>query len=107
MFISGNIGYGSYFKHVLSFYEHHDAENLLMVAFEKLHGNRKDEILRIAKFLGEPQYTNVAEDDAIMGKVIEHTGFDYMKKNLYFIHPNARGGDIKMKIWLISFEKVL
>ncbi|GFT34640.1 hypothetical protein NPIL_391451, partial [Nephila pilipes] len=42
-FLSGNIGYGNYFDHVLSYYAHKNDENVLLVSYEKLLLNRRDE----------------------------------------------------------------
>lgn len=85
-FVSGNVSYGSYFQHVLSFYEHRNDDNLLMVSYEKLHANRKEEILRIAKFLGEEQYQCLQGSEDLLDRVMLHTSFDYMKKNLHLTH---------------------
>ncbi|GFT07493.1 sulfotransferase family cytosolic 1B member 1, partial [Nephila pilipes] len=35
-FLLGNVGYGNYFDHVLSYYEHKNDENMLLVSYEKL-----------------------------------------------------------------------
>lgn len=86
-FVSGNIGYGSYFQHVLSFYEHRNDDNLLMVSYEKLHANRKEEILRIAKFLSEEHYQYLQGSKDRLDSIMLHTSFDYMKKNLCLTHP--------------------
>ncbi|KAF8787312.1 3-alpha-hydroxysteroid sulfotransferase like protein [Argiope bruennichi] len=45
-FMSGNIAYGHYFDHVLSFLAHKEDENLLLVSYEKLMRNKRDEILQ-------------------------------------------------------------
>ncbi|GFU39863.1 hypothetical protein NPIL_181891, partial [Nephila pilipes] len=60
-FLSGKIGYGNYFDHVLSYYAHKNDENMLLVSYEKLLLNRRDETLRIAKFLGEEYYQSLVE----------------------------------------------
>ncbi|CAL1262402.1 unnamed protein product [Larinioides sclopetarius] len=91
-FISGNIGYGHYFEHVLSYFAHKDDANVLLVSYEKLLLNKRDEILRIAKFLGEEYFKTLSENDSLMEKVLEHTSFDYMKKNLSLTHPAGKGG---------------
>ncbi|GFY45812.1 hypothetical protein TNIN_161251 [Trichonephila inaurata madagascariensis] len=97
-FLSGEIGYGSYFDHVLSFYTHKNDENVLLVCYEKLLHNRRDEILRIAKFLGEEYYRNLAEDESLLEAVLERTSFDYMKKNLSLTNSNARKEEEKKTI---------
>ncbi|GFX88101.1 hypothetical protein TNCV_159161 [Trichonephila clavipes] len=88
-FLSGNIGYGNYFDHVLSFHEHKNDENMLFVCYEKLQLNRRDEILRIAKFLGEEYHQSLIEDEALLENILERTSFDYMKKNLSLTHPKS------------------
>ncbi|GIY02281.1 hypothetical protein CDAR_112681 [Caerostris darwini] len=87
-FITGDIAYGHYFDHVLTYYEQKEDEGLLLVSYEKLLLNKKEEILRIAKFLGEEYFQNLSTDDEVMEKVLEHTSFDYMKKNLEVTSPN-------------------
>lgn len=88
-FVTGKVAYGNYFQHVLSFYKHRCDDNLLMVSYEKLHANRKEEILRIAKFLGEEHNQSLLEDPKLLEKIIERTTFDYMKKNLPMARPNT------------------
>lgn len=87
-FVAGNIAYGNYFRHVLSFYEHREDGNLLMVSYEKQHANRKQEILRAAKFLGADYYRNLSVDGQLLDRIVERTSFDYMKKNLTLTHPD-------------------
>lgn len=86
-FVTGEIGYGSYFRHVLSFYQHRNDDNLLMVSYEKLHANRKEEILKVAKFLDEDLYGSLLEDQELLENIIRRTSFDYMKKNLRVFCP--------------------
>ncbi|KFM58565.1 Sulfotransferase family cytosolic 1B member 1, partial [Stegodyphus mimosarum] len=94
-FLSLNIGYGRYFEHILSFFAHKDEENLLLISYEKLHKNRREEILRIAKFLGENYFQRLLEDESVIRKVIEHTSFDYMKTNLTQPQEKGKGGGLK------------
>lgn len=97
-FITGNISYGSYFQHVLSFYEHRADKNLLMISYEKLQANREDEILKIAKFLGEEYYQSLVNDQQVLDKIMQHTSFEYMKKNLHFTryHEESQGAENKV-----------
>ncbi|KAF8787315.1 sulfotransferase 1B1-like [Argiope bruennichi] len=98
-FISGNIGYGHYFDHVLSFFDHKDDENVLLVSYEKLLLNKREEILRIAKYFGDEYYQTLSENESIMDKVLEHTSFDYMKKNLSLTHPGEEGAKRKVNFF--------
>lgn len=88
-FLSNDVEYGRYFEHVLSYLAHKNDENLLLISYEKLYNNRKEEYLRIAKFLGDEYYQNLISDEALSNKIIENTSFDYMKKNLQFIVPGS------------------
>ncbi|GBN00843.1 Amine sulfotransferase [Araneus ventricosus] len=81
-FLIGNIGFGRYFEHVLSYLAHKNDDNLLLISYEKLHSNPKEGILRISKFLGEEYYKNLTEDETLLHKVLECTSFDNMKKHL-------------------------
>ncbi|XP_054711539.1 sulfotransferase 1B1-like [Uloborus diversus] len=96
-YIIGNIGYGRCFEHVLSFYEHRLDGNLLMISYEQLKANPKDGILRIAKFLGEEHYECLSENEEVMAKVLEHTSFEYMKKNLELFLSLPAGEETKTK----------
>ncbi|KAF8787306.1 Sulfotransferase family cytosolic 1B member 1 like protein [Argiope bruennichi] len=81
-FLSGNIEYGRYFEHVMSFLAHKNDDNLMLISYEKLYANPKEGILQIAKFLGDEYYQNLLEDESLLNTILEHTSFDYMKKNL-------------------------
>ncbi|KAF8787311.1 Sulfotransferase 1C2 like protein [Argiope bruennichi] len=87
-FLSGNIEYGSYFEHVLSFLDHKDDDNLLLISYEKLHASPKEEILRIARFLGEKYYQDLSNDESLLDKIVKNTSFDHMKKNLKLELPH-------------------
>ncbi|GIX99567.1 hypothetical protein CEXT_201201, partial [Caerostris extrusa] len=108
-FLTGNIEYGSYLDNVLSYYNHKDDENMLLISYEKLHANRKEGILRIAKFLGEEYYESLSSDESLLDKIVKHTSFDYMKKNLSLILPQnqPKRAQKTQKILLISSEKGL
>ncbi|GBN58564.1 Sulfotransferase family cytosolic 1B member 1 [Araneus ventricosus] len=98
-FISGNTEYGHYLDHVLAYFAHKDDENVLLVSYERLLRNKREEILRISKYLGEEYFQSLSENDSIMEKVLEHTSFDYMKKNLSLSHPLEKGGERKINFF--------
>ncbi|KAF8787308.1 Bile salt sulfotransferase like protein [Argiope bruennichi] len=87
-FLSGNIEYENYFEHILSYLNHKDDDNLLLISYEKLHSNPRKGILRIAKFLGEEYYQNLYSDESLLNKIVKNTSFDYMKKNLKLELPH-------------------
>ncbi|GFR19058.1 hypothetical protein TNCT_125691 [Trichonephila clavata] len=89
-FLTNDVEYGRYFEHVLSFLAHKNDENLLLISYERLHANRKEGYLRIAKFLGEEYYQSLVNDESLLNRIIENTSFDHMKKNLPFVHPHPK-----------------
>jgi len=90
-FLSGDINYASYFDHVLSYYNHKDEGNILMVSYEMLQVHNKEEILRIARFLGEEHYNDILNDESILDNIIRNTSFGNMKKNLTMDFPKDFG----------------
>ncbi|GFX88138.1 hypothetical protein TNCV_159531 [Trichonephila clavipes] len=90
-FIAKDVEYGRYFEHIQSFLAHKKDKNLLIVSYENLYNNRKEEYLRIARFLGEDYYQNLVKDEGLLNQIIEKTSFDNMKKNLPFVHPGSKG----------------
>jgi len=53
--MAGKSIYGDYFEHILSWSEHFDDENVLFLTYEDMLHNIRDNIHKIAKFLG-PKY---------------------------------------------------
>ncbi|XP_071033826.1 sulfotransferase 1B1-like [Parasteatoda tepidariorum] len=98
-FVKGTISYGRYFEHILSYLEHKEDGNILFVSYEELQIHRKEEILRIAKFLGEEHHDALINhaNESILNKIIEKTSFDYMKKNLKFSVPKDPKEDLFSK----------
>nr|XP_042897850.1 sulfotransferase family cytosolic 1B member 1-like [Parasteatoda tepidariorum]XP_042897861.1 sulfotransferase family cytosolic 1B member 1-like [Parasteatoda tepidariorum] len=96
-FMTGTISYGRYFEHILSYLEHKEDGNILLVSYEELQIHRKEQILRIAKFLGEEHHDALINDESILNKIIEKTSFDYMKKNLKLSVPQDPKEDLFSK----------
>ncbi|GIY37080.1 hypothetical protein CEXT_561021 [Caerostris extrusa] len=92
-FLSGNVGYGRYFDHIMSYLAHRDDGNLLLISYEALSANNKEEILRIARFLGEDYYRNLTQDESVLDEIIKRTSFDYMKSNISVTIPIVRNED--------------
>lgn len=64
-----------YWSHVLSWWNARHLPNVLLVHFARLKADIRTEIMRIAKFL------EIDAPEDLIRKVIEHTHFDYMKRN--------------------------
>jgi aryl sulfotransferase len=79
-----------YWSHVLSWWNARHLPNVLLVHFARLKTDIHAEIMRIAEFLGINAHGDVIQ------RVIEHTSFEYMKRNAENIVGTAasplRGG---------------
>ncbi|XP_006896882.1 PREDICTED: sulfotransferase family cytosolic 1B member 1 [Elephantulus edwardii] len=74
-FITGEVAYGSWFKHVKSWWEKKKEYPVLYIFYEDLKENPKQEIKKIIQFLGKTL------NDEILQKIIHHTSFEVMKDN--------------------------
>ncbi len=74
-FIYGNVDFGDFFDHVLSWWPHRNEDNVLFLMFEDIKKDPRAAITRIATFIG-------AEiSDEVIDKVVAETSFDSMKKD--------------------------
>ena len=74
-FIYGNLVFGDYFDHVLSWWAHKDDENVLFLKFEDMKKDLPTAVARIAKFIE----CDVTDD--VIEKVAAKTSFDVMKND--------------------------
>ncbi|KAL1789417.1 sulfotransferase family cytosolic 1B member 1 [Sigmodon hispidus] len=74
-FLAGNVPYGSWFSHVKSWWEKKKEHPLLFLYYEDLKQNPKEEIKKIASFLGKTL------DNETLDRIIHHTSFEMMKDN--------------------------
>ncbi|XP_019852689.1 PREDICTED: sulfotransferase 1C2A-like [Amphimedon queenslandica] len=75
MFVNGNPLYGSWFDHVLQWWEHRDASNILIVRFEEMKKDLHKSIRTISQFMGH----NL--DESTINAIAEECTFDRMKAN--------------------------
>lgn len=80
-YITGDIPYGSYFDHLLSWYEHRNDPNVLFLYYEKMKRDIKSSIMQMADFLGE-EYRNLVQDQRVLEDVIHYSSFEYMKEHM-------------------------
>jgi hypothetical protein len=70
--IKGELPYGDYFQHVLSYWTHRFDDNFTFLVYEHMKNNQKDAVLKIAEFLGEEFVIKLKENnDLILNKVLE------------------------------------
>ncbi|XP_015913559.2 sulfotransferase 1B1 [Parasteatoda tepidariorum] len=92
-FMRGFVSYGSYFEHILSYWNHRNERNMLLLSYEKLQADTRKEILGVAKFMGEEFYERLASDQSIMDKILLNTSFGHMQKNLKLVFPENPARD--------------
>jgi sulfotransferase len=79
-FIKGEVDFGDYFDHLLSWYKHKDDSNVLFLIYEDMKVEPKKAITEIAKFLGN-EYLNKVKNVEILNRVLEHSRFESMSKD--------------------------
>ncbi|XP_070377342.1 sulfotransferase 1C2-like isoform X1 [Dermacentor albipictus] len=80
MFVRGEVDFGDYFDHLLSWYEHRGDLNVLFLTYEDLKKDTSGWISRIADFLGKEEYGNsMRGESSVLDNVVEVTSFESMK----------------------------
>ncbi|KFM64916.1 Sulfotransferase 1C2, partial [Stegodyphus mimosarum] len=78
LFITGELGWGDYFDHILSWYSHRNDPNVLLLTYEEMKKDAKKAFFTIAKFLGDSYYKDLL-DKNILENCLKHSDFKYMK----------------------------
>lgn len=102
-FMIGDVGYGDFFEHLLSWYPHKDDDNVLFVCYEELLCDTRKQILRIAKFLGDKYLEAVKEDEELLNKILENTSFKYLKSKVLLKIPDPINNSSELN-WNINDE---
>ena len=79
-FIAGEVDWGDYFDHLISWINHKNDSNFLFLTYELMKSNPKNTIISIAKFLGS-SYVKKVENNKILENILEHTSFTSMSQN--------------------------
>ncbi|XP_071975681.1 sulfotransferase 1 family member D1-like [Engystomops pustulosus] len=74
-YIRGDVPWGSWFDHVLGWWNAREKHNILYVFYEDMKEDPKREIRKVMRFLGKDLPEDVVE------KVYQHTSFNAMKEN--------------------------
>lgn len=90
--ITGDIPYGDYFQHTLTFWSHRFDQNFDFMVYEHMKNDSKEAVLKIGKFLGEKYENKLKENnELLLNKVLEYSTVEYMKPALKF-NPLVRKG---------------
>ena len=69
LFLSGEVEYGSWWEHVLGWWKHRDSPNLLVLSYEQLQSNFKENVSQLAAFTGleltEELYQLIAKESSL------------------------------------------
>ncbi|XP_014679401.1 PREDICTED: sulfotransferase 1C4-like [Priapulus caudatus] len=74
-FLEGKVFSGPFADYSLSFWEHKDDDNVLLIYYEDMKKDHEGHVRRIGRFLGRE-----LTDEQVEG-IVAHTTFDAMKKN--------------------------
>src|SRR5690606_14124670 len=73
-FLAGEVDFGDYFEHLLSWYGHRDDDNVLFLTYEDMQADIHDTIRVVGSFLGG-RAAVAAADDALRSRVRGETSF--------------------------------
>lgn len=79
IFYNGETDFGDYFNHVLSWYERRDDSNVLFLHYEDMKSDPKENVLKIAKFIGESYHQQLMDDPQLLESVLRNTDVSAMK----------------------------
>lgn len=91
-FLKGEVPWGDYFDHFLSWYEHRNDPNVLYYKYEDMKKDPRAVVLKVAEFLGDGYLLKLREDEELLEKILRHTNFKYMKENLHCYTPLSGEG---------------
>ncbi|KAK8756155.1 hypothetical protein V5799_001143 [Amblyomma americanum] len=79
LFLSGKVPYGDYFDHLLFWYGRREDSNIHFVTYEQLKQDTREEVLKMADFLGAEHGTALRQDETLICKVLEACRLDNMR----------------------------
>ncbi|EEC12704.1 salivary sulfotransferase, putative [Ixodes scapularis] len=81
-FLDGRFGFGDYFDHIISGYDHKHDANVFFVTYEEICRDKVDVVHRLARFLGEEYGDMVRSDSALLKLILERSSVEFMKNLL-------------------------
>lgn len=92
LFMAGEVEYGDYYDHLMSWYPHRYDKNVLFTTYEAMKDDLKSIVMKVASFLGQEYIEAIEQDNDVMNNILRFSGFDYMKEKLAkaFRHPRKK-----------------
>lgn len=79
-FMKGEVDFGDYFEHLLSWSALAGASNLLFVTYEEMQADVRAAIVAVARFLGEKAERTV-RNEAVLTRILDAVSFTSMARN--------------------------
>ncbi|CAI4223219.1 unnamed protein product [Auanema sp. JU1783] len=89
LFLSGQLAFGDYFDHILTWLPHINDDNVLFLRYEDLVDNMSENISKIGEFLGGSAY-ELVQNPARLATVVKNSSIDAMKKDQKRWFPNKQ-----------------
>lgn len=78
-FINGEVDWGDYFEHLISWYVRKNDTNVLFLTYEDTIANTQRAVIKIAEFLGT-QYSDKLKQPKVLDNILHHTSFTKMSQ---------------------------
>ena len=85
-FMKGDVYWGNYFDHVLSWWAHKDDDNVLILTYEDMKKDLSSAVAKIAKFIRQ----DISQD--LVDEIAHKTTFDNMKRDSMALNYEQRHG---------------
>ncbi|CAN8009542.1 unnamed protein product, partial [Ixodes pacificus] len=80
MFVRGQVEFGDYFDHLLSWYEHRHEANVLLLTYEGLKRDTQAWLLKIADFLGRGHGEKLRNDPGLVNSILDVSSLENMRR---------------------------
>lgn len=87
LFVRGDVAYGSYMHHALSWWAHRHRPNVLFLTYEHMHRDLPAVVRTVAHFLGK----SLSEEQ--VARIVVHCSFEQMKQRAGAFMRRGRVGD--------------
>ncbi|KAL1486758.1 hypothetical protein MTO96_046827, partial [Rhipicephalus appendiculatus] len=74
LFITGDVEFGDYFDHLLSWYAHRSDPNVLFLTYEELKRDTAAAVVKISGFLGDEYAARLRQEPALVDRILEGRG---------------------------------